>query len=486
MIIIGIVMVPFYLQYLGAEAYGLVGFFALMQSWMVLLDIGLSPTLSREVSKVRAINSYVKLVDFKYLLHSLEFIFICFALIISLGIFISSNWISVNWLNVKSLDLSTVAYSISLMGFMIGLRFLSSLYRSGIAGAEEQVWLNVANILIVTLKFVGVILILHFISSDVKYFFEYQMIIAVLEFFIFSIKFYKIMDIGRFRFYFSLKAVRPILPFALGIAYTGGIWILLTQLDKLLLSGILPLAEYGYFALVGMVANAVLLVSAPISKAILPRMTSLHAQKKDEEMIKIYKKSTQLVAITIFPVVGVIGVYSYELLYSWTGNIEASLWGKDILFWYIMGNGILAIAAFQYYLQFAHGKLKMHVQYNTISALISIPLVIWSAYTYGAIGVAVVWFIFRLISFVVWVPIVHHKFAPGIHRNWILKDIMPVFLSTVIFLMILNRIDFSFEHSRRVIFFILLGIGFCLLMVNSFVSSEGRAIMINFIKSKIK
>ena len=53
LIVIGIIMLPFYLEYLGAEAYGLVGFFALMQSWMVLLDMGISPTLSREVARVR-------------------------------------------------------------------------------------------------------------------------------------------------------------------------------------------------------------------------------------------------------------------------------------------------------------------------------------------------------------------------------------------------------------------------------------------------
>ena len=49
-ILIGIVITPLYLQYLGAEAYGLVGFFALMQAWMSLLDMGLSPTLGRQVA----------------------------------------------------------------------------------------------------------------------------------------------------------------------------------------------------------------------------------------------------------------------------------------------------------------------------------------------------------------------------------------------------------------------------------------------------
>lgn len=480
-IIIGIVMVPFYLKYLGAEAYGLVGFFALMQSWMSLLDMGISPTLSREVAKTKATkrlnNNFVKL------LHSLEFIFIIIAIIISGLIVYFSDWISANWLNVQVLDLNTVAYCISLMGVMIGLRFLSSLYRSGIVGAEEQVWLNIVNIIISTLKFVGVFFVLYFISTDVVYFFEYQMIVAILEFAILSTKFYKVMNIGKFKFYFSSEAVKPILPFAMGIAYTGGIWILLTQLDKLLLSGILPLAEYGYFALVGMVANAILQLMRPIGQALQPRMVSLVEQGKADEMIVLYKKATQLMSVTIFSVVAIVGVYSYELLYSWTGDIVASKWAEDILFYYVMGNAILTIAAFQYSLQFAYGKLKMHVYYNTFSALISVPLIVWSAYTYGAIGVAIVWFIFRLVSFLIWTPIVHHKFAPGIHKDWMLKDIMPMFFSTVLFVLIMQYIDLSFDYTRSVVFGLLLLMGFSLLVVNSFVSSEGRKMIVNFIKS---
>jgi len=382
------------------------------------------------------------------------------------------------------LDISTVSYCIALMGIMIGIRFLSSLYRSGISGSERQVWLSIANSIIISLKFLGVIFILHFISSDVRYFFQYQLVIAILELLILSFKFYKIIDIGRFRLYFSYKAIKPILPFAMGIAYTAGIWVLLTQLDKLLLSGILPLDEYGYFAIVAMASNGILQLSSPISKAILPRMTSLYIQNKEDDLIKVYKKSTQLVSVLVFSIVAIVGFYSYELLYSWTGNIEASIWGKDILFWYVMGNGILAIAAFQYYLQFAYGKLKMHVQYNTISVLISVPIVIWAAYSYGAIGVAIVWFAFRLISFLIWVPIVHHKFAPGIHKDWIMKDIFPVFITTIIFMLIISYMDLTFEYDRVVIFLLLSAIGLVLLILNSFVSTEGRKIIMKVIMKK--
>ena len=33
-------MVPLYVRYMGVEAYGLVGFYAMLQGWFMLLDMG--------------------------------------------------------------------------------------------------------------------------------------------------------------------------------------------------------------------------------------------------------------------------------------------------------------------------------------------------------------------------------------------------------------------------------------------------------------
>ena len=40
--LIGIAMVPLYLKYMGIEAWGLVGFFAMVQAWSQVLDFGFS------------------------------------------------------------------------------------------------------------------------------------------------------------------------------------------------------------------------------------------------------------------------------------------------------------------------------------------------------------------------------------------------------------------------------------------------------------
>lgn len=483
-IIIGIVMVPFYLKYLGAEAYGLVGFFALMQSWMALLDLGLSPTLSREVSKVRAANSISETLRFKTILHSLEFIFIILSIIIAVSIVFGSEWITHKWLKVDSLNLDTVSYCIALMGIIIGFRFLTTLYSSGITGAEAQVWLNSANVILNTLRFVGVLAVLHFINNDIELFFEYQLIVTIIGFVLMGYKFYALMGLERFKLYFSYQALKPVLPFALGVAYTGGIWVFLTQMDKFFLSNILSLKEYGYFALSMMVANGVLQLMSPIGQALQPRMISLLHEGKEAEMYLVYKKSTQLMAVVIFSTVGIIGAYSYELLYAWTGNKEIALWAKDILFWYVMGNGILAISSFQYGLQFAHGNLKLHVYYNTWLAIISIPFIFFVAYNYGALGVAILWFVIRLVGFLFWVPFIHNKFVPGLHRDWMIKDILPILLSSILFILIVKGLPIQFDIARVEIFGILILLGIIMLSINSFVSCEVRKMILNILGIK--
>src|SRR3569832_2499673 len=46
-----ILIVPLYVRYMGAEAYGLVGFFTKVQLWFQLLDAVLSPTMALESAR---------------------------------------------------------------------------------------------------------------------------------------------------------------------------------------------------------------------------------------------------------------------------------------------------------------------------------------------------------------------------------------------------------------------------------------------------
>ena len=432
MMLIGIVVTPLYLKHLGAEAYGLVGFFALMQAWMNLLDLGLSPTLGRQAAYTRGqLNGFEA---FKRLVKSFEVLFLVLALIIVCVIYFLSDWIAISWIKSDNIEINTLVYCVVLMGVMIGLRWFSGLYRSGINGLEDQVWLNTANIILTSLKFLGALYLLTFISQDIRLFFEYQLVIGLIELAVFAIRFYSNLPATKIRtslIAFDWPAVKSVAPFALGTAYTAGIWVLITQTDKLILSGVLSLAEFGYLSLVALVAGGITMLSGPISQAIMPRLTVLYSQDNKNELLKLYSNASQLVTVISLSVSLTVGLYAEPLIYAWTGDKEAAEWGAGVLIWFALGNGVLAIGAFQYYLQSAFGQLRLHVIGSTISAIIQVPLIFYAATNYGVQGAGITWFSFRVIWFLCWTPMVHNKFAPGFHYMWMLKGIVPISVVTI-------------------------------------------------------
>jgi len=46
-----IVCIPIYIRFLGIEAFGLIGFYLVLQSLLQILDFGLSPTINRETAR---------------------------------------------------------------------------------------------------------------------------------------------------------------------------------------------------------------------------------------------------------------------------------------------------------------------------------------------------------------------------------------------------------------------------------------------------
>jgi O-antigen/teichoic acid export membrane protein len=47
--------IPFYIHYLGVEAYGIVGFYTVLQGVLFIADVGLTATLNRELARLSAL-----------------------------------------------------------------------------------------------------------------------------------------------------------------------------------------------------------------------------------------------------------------------------------------------------------------------------------------------------------------------------------------------------------------------------------------------
>jgi O-antigen/teichoic acid export membrane protein len=452
-IVVTIICTPLYLQYLGAEAYGLVGFFMLMQNWLNLLDLGLSATLCREVSFAR--GQIFGFKQFNNLLKSFEIIFITLAIVIVVAIYFNSNWLAYKWIKVTLLNPETISYCISIMGIIIGLRFISTLYRGGIIGFEDQIWLNKLVVAVASLKYIGAFLVLAFISSDIELFFEYQLTIAVLEVGILGQRFYYNLPpstISKKWFKIDWTYFKKILPFSMSITYTSTVQLIVSQFDKLLLSGLLSLKIFGYFSIITVVSGGVISLSIPIFTAFQPRITMLAARESIDEMISLYRDMTQIVTWVVFSTAMLIVIYPQEILYSLTGDSRTYIWGGEILQWYVLGSSAYVMGSCQYYLQNAFGKLRLYVIGMTLSLIVQAPLIYFVTTKYGAIGASQLWFVFSLIWFFGFTLVVHSKFIPRFHFKWLFRDICPILLCiTALAYIINNTIHIDISDSRMTI-----------------------------------
>lgn len=471
--LIGIVMLPLYIKYIGAEAYGLVGFFAMLQIWFNLLDMGLTPTIVRETARFR--GGAIDKLSYRRLLKALEGIFLAIAVAGGCVLFLSADYISRNWLQTTQLPIAEVHTALQLMAAIIAMRWMCGLYRGVISGLERLVWLGGYNSIIATIRFIGVLLVLEFVGVTPTIFFSFQFCVAVLELaglILYGYRLLPVMPDGA-KVAWSWKPLKPVLKFSMTIAFASFVWVMFTQTDKLVLSKLLPLAEYGYFTLAVLVAGGVTMINGPISGAIMPRMAKLDAEGNHADLISVYRRATQLVAVIASAVCVTLAFCADTLLWAWTGDKVLAGQAAPILMLYAIGNGILAVSAFPFYLQYAKGDLRLHFYGNAMFVGLLIPLIIWAASQYGGIGAGCVWLIMNAVFFVTWLPFIHHKFAPGLNLKWYFQDVLIIFAAVVIAGFGLNEV-FPHADNRALQIGIITTFGFLLLLVGACFSSLVR------------
>jgi O-antigen/teichoic acid export membrane protein len=267
-------VVPVYIRYLGIEAYGLIGLFATMQVWLTLLDLGMTPTLGREMARYTAGKAPIQFI--RDLLRSLEIVVLGVAAAITAAIYLASGWIARDWLEPGILATDEVAQALALVGAVIALRFSEGIYRSAIIGLQQQVWLNVAGIALALLRSGGAVGVLA-LHPSIGAFFIWQGLISLLTLVAYAAKLHFALPPAPRRPRFSLDALREVRGFAGGIFATTIFAVLLTQVDKLLLSRLLSLSDFGYYMIAATVTGGILLIIGPVLQAVYPALVRLVA-----------------------------------------------------------------------------------------------------------------------------------------------------------------------------------------------------------------
>jgi len=422
MALMGLVFVPLYIKFLGVESYGLIGIFTMLCVMTGILDMGLSGTLNREMARLSVLPG--KEQEIRNLVRSLEIIYWCIALVIGIAVIAVSPFIAHHWVRAEQLSSSTIEQAVLIMGFILMLQWPISFYVGGLTGLQRQVILNAVNISISTLRGVGAVAVLWLISPTIQAFFLWQIIISAIHTFLLVTFFWRKLPKSESRPVFQKQLLKGIWRFAAGIGGTSILGIILTQMDKLILSKMLTLEMFGYYALASIIALSPLRLCGSLFVSIYPRFTQLVSLNEQEGLRQLYHKGCQFMAVLILPVSIVVAMYSYEIILLWTQNPITAERSHLLVSILICGTALNAIMHLPHALQWSFGWTRLSFFRDLVAVGLFVPLIIYMTANYGAIGAASVWLILNVGYVLFEVPLMHRRLLRAEKWRWYWQDVL--------------------------------------------------------------
>lgn len=422
--LMSLIFIPLYIRFLGMEAYGLIGFFAMMQAMLQVLDLGLSQTMNREMARYSVLPD--KAAEARNFVRTLEIWYWIISIVIGITVVAASPLIAGHWIKAGSIPVDTVRQTVMIMGFVAAIQWPLSLYGGGLMGLQRQMLFNIVKAGISTLSACGAALILWLVSPTITAFFKWQIFVSAFFVVVMAGLLWRSLPACNHAARFDFRLVRSIWRFAAGMSGIALSAVILMQLDKLILSKLFSLEMFGYYTLAGTVSNAIpAMLAGPVFTALFPRFSSLMALNDETALTLLYHQGTQLMAVLVLPVAAVLSFFSYDIVFLWTGSSQAAGTASPIVSILVIGMAMNALMTLPYALQLSHGWTSIGLRINIFLIVTLVPAIYYMATHYGAVGAATVWILLNSIYVLIGVPLTHRRLLRGEMRRWFVEDVMP-------------------------------------------------------------
>ncbi|MGI8402144.1 MAG: lipopolysaccharide biosynthesis protein [Gemmatimonadaceae bacterium] len=428
--LLSIALVPLYLRYLGLEGYGLIGFFITLQAAVGLVDFGLTTSVNRELAR-RSIEPE-SAASTRDLVRTLEIGYFAIGLSTGVLIALAAPFVAAHWINKTAvISPASVTRSVRLMGLVFACQWPISFYGGGLLGLQHQVLLNSINVVSATLKGIGAILILKFVSPTVEAFLWWQAIVSLAQAYCVRYALWHMLPLRDHKARFTLSSITQIWAFASSLAAMAAISLFLQQMDKIVLSAIVPLGLFGYYVLASTLSGAISIPAAPVGDTLFPIYARLVRQNKRAELVRQYHRGCQMIASLVFPVASVLAWFSSPLIYAWTGSHDTAAGVARVTSMLVLGTALSVPMTTLDHLQMAYGWLGPAIRVRLIGAVILLSSLYFFVPIYGIIGGAYAWICVNVAYTIIAPRFVFRKLIPEERTRWLWQDTIVPFVAAV-------------------------------------------------------
>jgi O-antigen/teichoic acid export membrane protein len=423
-------VVPVYLRLLGPEAYGLVGLFTTVMLAAAALDLGLGATLNREAARTTAQpDGAAAFADAAATLHAA-----CWVVGITAGVLfaLAAPGAATRWLNFSALSPDDVRTALALMGVALPALVVRGFYLAGLNGLQRQ---GVANLVILggTLaRAAATVGALHTVAPTPAVFFTVQAALFYLEVAVLAGAVRACLPLAARRGRIRAATLRPLLAFSGGMAGTTLLGLALMAMDQIILSALLPLAEFGYYTLAVAVAGVLGQVVHPVTTAVYPRFSQLFERGDARGAAEDYHFFSQLVAIVVLPLGALLVFFPADVLGLWTRDPEVVRHAATVLRVRALGTALNTLMHVPHVVQLAFGWSMLGARVNALAVLIVAPATVALALVGGAPGAAGAWAGLNAGILLFAMARMHRRVLPGELPRWYGQLLLPAMAVAVV------------------------------------------------------
>ena len=409
-----VVFAPFFIRRVGIEGYGLIGFSVTLQAVLQVLDFGFAPTISRWMARFTARQDDAQSArDFARTLEagSWSIAVLGGAILTALA-----HPAARLWFRRPGIPVATLAWSLALMALTVAAQWPVTFYQSGLLGLGRAAEMNAAKAAAATASAAGAATALLVRPSVTAYFGVVAAVAAIHAL------------VLRFLFWHSLGGPARIRPavlrtawrFAAGMTGVTLCAVLVTQIDRIIVSRLVPLDQFGYYALAWVVAGGLAVAIMPAHNTLFPQFSALFG---DARLREAFHRGARMLSVLLVPLACVVAFFAAPILAAWTGNGAIAAHSAPIAVVLVVGSTLNGLMHPPYALQLASGSTRLPLILTVGQLAFIVPAVALLTMRFGLLGAACAWPAMNALYFLIGSVWTFRLLLPGAWRDWIVRDV---------------------------------------------------------------
>lgn len=474
--VIAFLLVPIFVAWLGDESWGLVALIPLVNGLLAVAGFPLATAVNREISRLAltresdAAHAGLAADESRRVLRVIEGAFLLVAGAGATLVWIAAPWIVERWLSPVELSQSTCVTALRIIGVYAAILLIRSAHIGALYGLQR---VGTANTL--TLSTAAATGLAGLLAAGplrprdpddvVIAFLAAQCAVHALGALVIALLAWRSMprsespvvglaaaggvedgraptpsSVARVRADERAAALAPSLatwrrlwPFVRGaviVALAGGV---LSQLDRLVVSRLLTLDDYGRYSLAAMLATGVALLVRAVNMASFPDLSRAFATGRRAEHTAALHRWTRAAGIVAVPAAVTMAIFPRESLATWLGPGQVDDGMAQILVALAIGWGFNGLAAPAFSAALAAGWTRFAAIQNAIALCVMPLAMVLFVPRLGPLGAALAWTTINLVYVLATIPmLLFPRLIPGGAVTWLARGVLPALLAATV------------------------------------------------------